>query len=286
LFMKGLTLCDERGNSAAALIVFEDVLTRLNSCENENLKMVAQALVMKASIHQDIGQYAESKSAYGRALAIYAANYSHEPQDMEALVLVSKGIVCRRLGEIHEAIHCFETLVDRFSSNDNATVQLAIAHALFFVGHVQLEARQVVDAINTSNELEVGFGVLEDAVGIPFGWHAGWMRAKALVLQGRAAAAMGLLRLLVVGTSLDNEEMRQKELDNLLELIAYGAPPGDMVQVLSSESRTAATLYPLVLALRQLAGEEVRAPAEVIEVAADIRRFVKRLEAVVNGVAK
>ena len=45
-------------------------------------------------------------------------------------------------------------------------------------------------------------------------------------------------------------------------------------------------LYPLVLALRQLAGEEVRAPAEVMEVAADIRGFVKRLEAVVNGVAK
>ena len=286
LFMKGITLCGKRGNSVAALVVFEDVLTRLSSCEEENLKMVAQALVVKASIHQEMSQYKESKSAYGRALAICTANYPNNPQDMEALALFSKGIVCHRLGETHEAIHCFETLVDRFSSNNNATIRLAIAHALVFVGHVQLEARQVVDAINTSNELEVGFGVLEDAVDIPFGWHAGWMRAKALVLQGRAAAAMGLLRLLVVGTALDNEEMRQKELDNLLELIAHGAPPGDMVQVLSSEPRTADTLHPLVLALRQLAGEEVRAPAEVMEVAADIRRFVERLEAVVKGVAQ
>ena len=286
LFMKGITLCDERGNSAAALIVFEDVLTRLNSCENENLKMVAQALVMKASIHQEIGQYAESKSAYGRALAIYAANYSHEPHDMEALALFSKGVVCRRLGETREAIHCFETLVDRFSTNDDATIQLVIAHALFFKSIEQFKARQAVDAMHTSNELEAGFGVLKDADGIPFGWHAGWMRAKALVLQGCATAAMDLLRLLVAGPASENGAMRQQELNNLLELIAHGAPLGDMIQVLSCEPRTAATLYPLVLALRQLAGEEVRAPAEVMEVATDLRRFMKRLEAVVNGVAK
>ncbi len=286
LFMKGITLCDERGNSVAALVVFEDVLTRLNSCEDENLEMVVQALVMKASIHQEIGQYTESKSAYGRALAICAANYSHEPQAMEALALFSNGIVCHRLGETHEAIHCFETLVDRFSSNDNATIRLAIASALFFIGNFRLKARKAAEAINTSYELEAEFGALADPVGIPFGWHAGWMRAKGLVLQGRAAAAMGLLRLLVAGPVSDNEAMRQEELDNLLELIAHGARPGDMVHVLSSEPRTDDTLYPLVLALRQLAGEEVRAPAEVMEVAADIRRFIKRLEAVVNGVAK
>ena len=284
LFFKGC-LCDEHGNPAAALVAFEDVLDRLNSCEDKNLKMIAQVLVMKAFTHQKIDQYTESKAALGRVLAAYEANYSHEPQKMEALALFGKGIVCRRLEETREAIQCFETLVDRFSTNDDATIQSTIAPALFFMGSLQLQARQAADAMHTSNELEVGFGALEDAVAIPFGWHAGWMRAKALVLQGRVAAAMDLLRLLVAGTASDNEEMRQKELNNLLELIAHGASPSDMVQVLLSEPRTAATLYPLVLALRQLAGEEVRAPAEVMEVVADIRRFVKRLEAVVNGVA-
>ena len=275
----------ERGNTASVLVVFEDVLTRLNSCEGENLKMVAP-LMMKASIHQEMGQYAESKSAYGRALAVCAVNYSHESQDMEVLALTGKGIVCRQLGETREAMQCFETLVDRFSSHDNATIRSAVAHALFLKCIEQLKARRAADAMHTCNELETGFGALEDADGIPFGWHAGWMRAKVLVLQGRAAAAMDLLRLLVAETASDNEEMRQQELGNLLELIAYGAPPGDMVRVLSSEPRTAAALYPLVVALRQLAGEEVRAPAEVMEVAADIHRFVKRREAVVNSVAQ
>ena len=211
--------------------------------------------------------------------ALWRQESSAEPQ-------LGKGIVCRRLEEASEAIQCFETLVDRFSINDDATIRSAVASALFFMGNLQLEARQVADAMHTSNELEAGFGALEDTDGIPFGWRAGWICAKALVLQDRAAAAMDLIRLLVAETASDNEEMRQEELDNLLELIAHGAPPGDMVQVLSNDPRTAATLHPLVLALWQLAGEEVRAPVEVMEVAADIRRFVKRLEAVVNGVAQ
>ena len=293
LYLKATTLWKDLGRPAAALTVFDNALIRLSFCEDENWAMVAQTLVMKASMHLELGQYPESKSTYGRVLAVYAASNSHESQDKEALdspyhevqALFGKGIVCRRLEETREAIQCFETLVDRFSTNEDATIRSTIASALFFMGGLQLQARQAADAMHTSNELEVDFGVLEDVDGIPFGWHAGWMRAKALVLQGRAAAAMDLLRLLVAGTTPDNEEMRQIELDNLLELIAHGASPGDMVQVLLSEPRTAAALYPLVLALRQLAGEKVRAPAEVMEVAADIRRFVKRLEAVVNGVA-
>ena len=286
LVMKGITLCDKHENPAAALVAFEDVLARLNSCEDADLQMIAWALVMKAHTHQQLGQPAKSKLAYRQALDVIAVVDSPELQKDEVLAYLGKGTVCHRLGEIGEAIQSYETLLDRFSTSDDATIRSAIAPALFVMGNLQLEAKQVAGAIHTSYELEAEFGSLEDPVGIPFGWHAGWMRAKGLVFQGRVAAAMGLLRLLVAGTVPDNEEMRQKELDNLLELIAYGVRPSEMIQVLSSEPRTADTLYPLVLALRQLAGEEVRAPAEVMEVAADIRRFVKRLEAVVNGVAK
>ncbi len=280
LVMKGITLCDKHENPAAALVAFEDVLARLNSCEDADLQMIAWALVMKAHTHQQLGQPAKSKLAYRQALDVIAVVDSPELQKDEVLAYLGKGTVCHRLGEIGEAIQSYETLLDRFSTSDDATIRSAIAPALFVMGNLQLEAKQVAGAIHTSYELEAEFGSLEDPVGIPFGWHAGWMRAKGLVFQGRVAAAMGLLRLLVAGTVPDNEEMRQKELDNLLELIAYGVRPSEMIQVLSSEPRTADTLYPLVLALRQLAGEEVRAPAEVMEVAADIRRFVKRLEAV------
>ena len=282
LYMKGTTLWKELGCPSAALAAFEDVLARLSFCKDEDWDMVAQTLVMKASIHLELGQYSESKSVYGRVLAIYAANNSHEFQDKEALdsqfhevlALFGKGVACSKLGETNSAIQCCETLVNRLNSNDDAFMRLAIASALHLKSVELLKTGQTTDALSTCNKLEMEFGSLEDTDGISFGWSAGWIRAKALVLQGHFAAAMDLLRSLVAGFILDNRAMLQRTLANILELIVHGAPPGDMAQVLSSDQRIAAAMQPLVVALRQLAGEAVRAPAEVMEVAADLRKII------------
>ena len=59
-----------------------------------------------------------------------------------------------------------------------------------------------------------------------------------------------------------------------MTLIALGTNSGDVVRVLSSNPRLATALQPLVVALQLQAGEAVRAPVEVMEVAADIRNFI------------
>ena len=58
-------------------------------------------------------------------------------------------------------------------------------------------------------------------------------------------------------------------------LIAAGASERDLVAVLSSDSEKANKLVPLVVALRQRAGEVVREPAEVLEIATDIHRLIE-----------
>ena len=59
------------------------------------------------------------------------------------------------------------------------------------------------------------------------------------------------------------------------ELIATGASERDLVEILSSNKSKSGTLTPLIVALRQHTGEEVRAPVEVLEVAADIRERIE-----------
>ena len=59
------------------------------------------------------------------------------------------------------------------------------------------------------------------------------------------------------------------------ELIATGASAHDLVEILSSDKTKAEALGPLIVALRQHIGEAVRAPAEVLEVAADIRERIE-----------
>ena len=61
----------------------------------------------------------------------------------------------------------------------------------------------------------------------------------------------------------------------MLDLISTGAPERDLLEVLSADTEKAAALAPLVVALRQRAGEAVRAPPEVLEVAADIRKRIE-----------
>ena len=77
-----------------------------------------------------------------------------------------------------------------------------------------------------------------------------------------------------------SDEVTMREmLDLVAGLVARGAPPQDLLAVLSSDTGKAAGLRPLIVALHKRAGDSVRAPREVEEVAADIgKRFDDALE--------
>ena len=66
----------------------------------------------------------------------------------------------------------------------------------------------------------------------------------------------------------------------VIDLIASGVSKRDFVEILSEDGEKEGALMPLIVALLQRMGEDVRAPAEVLEVAADIR---ERIEERVNG---
>lgn len=58
------------------------------------------------------------------------------------------------------------------------------------------------------------------------------------------------------------------------ELVSGGIAEDALLEVLSSDQRRAGALLPLVTALRQRIGEDVRMPSEVLEVSADIRDYL------------
>lgn len=76
----------------------------------------------------------------------------------------------------------------------------------------------------------------------------------------------------------DDARMVREMLARVPIPIGAGAAAGDLADILSAEAKTADAVAPLVVALRQLAGESVRAPAEVLEVAVHVR---ERIEAAV-----
>ena len=72
-----------------------------------------------------------------------------------------------------------------------------------------------------------------------------------------------------------NKTMMREMLRLVPDLIAAGVAERDLVEILSSDRAKSDTLLPLVVALRQRVGEAVRAPAEVLEVAADIHERIE-----------
>ena len=55
-----------------------------------------------------------------------------------------------------------------------------------------------------------------------------------------------------------------------LNLVASGAPESNLLDALSRDGDKAATVAPLIAALRERLGERVRVPEEVRSVAADV----------------
>ena len=64
------------------------------------------------------------------------------------------------------------------------------------------------------------------------------------------------------------------------ELIAAGASVRELLDILSSDTVKAAALAPLVVALRQHSGEDVQAPDEILQVAADVRKRIEEARAI------
>ena len=62
----------------------------------------------------------------------------------------------------------------------------------------------------------------------------------------------------------------------MADLVQFGVREHDRVEILSSDKAKSDRLTPLVVALLQRIGEDVRAPTEVLAVAPDVR---KRIEA-------
>ena len=157
-------------------------------------------------------------------------------------------------------------------------LQVQVARALLFKGDRQIEIGRPEEALRTSDEIDRRFGAITDNEPSEFAlwrWQAKWMRTHALLVQKERPSALSVFRSVCAMFVVDNETMLREMLVRVPILIAAGASERDLVKILSANRKTADALAPLVVALRLLAGESVRASDEVREVAADVRKYIE-----------
>ncbi|MEE4377526.1 MAG: ATP-binding protein [Candidatus Competibacteraceae bacterium] len=200
--------------------------------------------------------------------SLSGVNYAH--------ALTWKGTAQLLLDKPAAAIATFREVVMRFGASEDQEAREQVANALVLLGTVLIAIGEPNVAISTAEIIERDFGSSISGDSILFKWFLPWIKTKALVAKKKFPDAMHAFESLYAVFDPSDPDMMQLIQTLVISLIGSGVSSKALLEILNSDEQKCATITPLVVALRQEAGESVRAPAEVLEVATDIR---KRMQA-------
>ena len=303
LVNKGLAL-EALGRSEEAIATCNEVVSRFSETTDKALlAQVAGALVHKGNALDALGCSGEAVETYNNVVSRFS-----EVEDAALLIrvagaLVNKGVALEALGRLEEAVEVFDEIVLRYSESKDGALCVWVAEALVNKGDTlgalgcpevavetydevvrRFSAAQdsgfvspVAAALNGKSWMfyRSGVGRLEEA--IEAGERAVELDAKApenrhtlasvYGLSGRWDEAFEQIQILV-----NEDAFGETHLDDMLTLIIDAAADGQAERAWKALSGTAAerAMEPLVVALKELAGEGFRAPREVEEVKRDV----------------
>ena len=277
LLNKGITH-GQRDEAEEELAAYDALVERFGASDAPDIQVrVAKALLNKGITHGQRDEAEEALAAYDALVERFGASDAPDIQVQVAKALFVKGITHGQRDEAEEELAAYDALVERFGASDAPDIQVRVAKALVAKGDRLIEIGRAEEALRTSDELERRCGAFTDNAPVAFAlWRAKWMRTHALIVQEEHQSALSVLRSVCAMFVVDDAPMLREMLARVPTLIAAGAAARDIVEILSADRKKADAVAPLVVALRQLAGESVRESAEVLEVAAAVR---KRIEA-------
>ena len=265
------------GEFAAAIAAYDELIERFGASDDApDLQVqVALALSKKGDTQGQLGEFAATIAAYDEVIERFGASDALDLQVPVALALSKKGVAQGQLGEFTAAVAACDEAIERFGASDALVLQVPVAWALSHKGMRQIEMGRAEEALHTCGELERRLGALTNNAEIEFTWRARCVRALALLVLERHQAAMDAFRS-AYAVFVPGDEAMMYEMQGIVpELVAAGASERALVEILSSDKANSGALAPLIIALRQRTGEEVRAPAEMLEVAADVRADIR-----------
>ena len=266
----------QSGLFQAAVASYDEVITRFGTSGESDLQVpVAWAFSKKGDVHEKRGEFEAAMAAYEEVIARFGTSDESDLQAPVAWALSEKGDVQMQRGEFEPAIACFNEVIARFDTSDESNFQAWVAGMLFKKSMGQIEMGGVEEALNTCEELELRLRNLNENVKIEFTLRAMCVRSLALLVKEKHQASIDMFRSAYSLFDPSRETMMHEMQRIVPDLVAKGASSRNLVGVLLSDKAKSRTLEPLIVALRQHNGEAVRAAAEVLEVAADIRKRIE-----------
>ncbi len=266
---------DQRGDLEAAMATFGKVVERYGDSEVTAVQeAVASALFSQGAIHGLREDLEAAMATFGKVVERYGDSEVTAVQEMVARTLFHQGAIHGQRGDLEATMATFDKVVERYGDSEVTAVQEMVARALVKLGSLHIEGGRAKEALRLCERLELRLGAAGTR-GSRLVWSAGRLRTEALLALKRGRAAMEMFRCLYGIFRPDDDVMLAEMLQLVPALIASGVPDRDLLDVLMSDSSKSDGLHPLLVALRQRAGEVVRAPVEIMDIAEDIRQPIE-----------
>ena len=236
--------------------------------------LIAGTLLQKGAALATSDRHAEAIATADEVVARCSFSDAPELQHILARTMNNKSESQRMIGDFDAALATSDQIVDRFGGSRAPELRIQVEDALFRKGMIQTRIGRADEALRTSDKFERWIGEPVAGVRSAYAWKAQCIKMFALIAQGDRTAATESLCSVYAALVPEDATMISHVVEGVAGLAAAGVPDRELVAVLSLEPHKAAALAPLIIALRQRAGETVRAPAEVLEVAADVRKRI------------
>ena len=258
-----------------AIAAYDQVIERFGESNVEDLLWwVAAAMVNKGNNLEKISDHQTAIAAYDQVIERFGESNVEDLLWWVAAAMIDKGYKLGMLSNYREAIATYNEIVERFGDSDALQLKSNVTEALINKAKMQIKTRDPEEVLRTCEKLKKTIDTLDSNEKIEFTWRMMYVRILALILQKKHDDAMDAFRSVYAKFVPEKKAMMDRILRFVPEMIAIGAPEQDIVDILSNDSAKSNTLEPLIVALRQNTGEAVSAPAEVLEVAADIRKQI------------
>ncbi|MYA87887.1 MAG: hypothetical protein F4X97_05460 [Boseongicola sp. SB0662_bin_57] len=279
---------NELGNFQHAIALLDELLSGYRESESQDVQVqVARSLVLKAELVKgrqgDIGGAA---AIYEEAIRRFGHSEHPEIRRDMAKAWINRAFLFGAIGDFDQEIASYDEVIIQ---SDSSGAEAEKPFALVALGHKSrrlAELGKADEALRTCDDFarrfEGGSEEIPEETRTWLDWHVQGSRALALMARGALGSAMDAFRA-AYDTFLPDHEIAMGEMLRLVpELVSAGASERDLVGVLAEDVGKSEALQPMIVALRQRTGETVRAPAEVLQVASDLRTSIE--ERIAKGI--
>lgn len=213
------------------------------------------------------------KRLYCAAEPLYSIYYKLRRERDEAAVVES--LVRFMVAFYDTSVESYDELLELVGgAGESDTDPHVIPLALVFRSMSLVEIGRLEEADKACEELEEKLGRLQGDLKAGVESQTMCVRAIAMMARGETANAMNAFRSAYALFPATHQVPVGCMIRLGIHFIAAGASEREVAEILSGDRTKASALGPLIVALRQRAGESVRAPTEVLKVAADIRERI------------